>query len=121
MFKGFSTYGRTRPPFTLTDIELIKQDLLNQFMTVRGSRVMRPEYGSIIHELVYEPLDEVTIEDIRDDVVRIVRSDPRVSLTDINVTESDMGVSVIVDLLFMPGSVPDQLIATYQRNNDEVI
>jgi phage baseplate assembly protein W len=104
----------------MAGIDLIKQDLLNQFMTVRGSRVMRPEYGSIIHELIFEPLDEFTISDIQDDVQRIINSEPRVSFINMDVTESDHGVKVEILLNFLSEYTTDQLVLFYTRNNNDV-
>ena len=49
-FIGFSTDGKTKPPFSLVDLDLVKQDILNQLKTSKGERVMRPNYGSIIKE-----------------------------------------------------------------------
>ena len=34
--------------FSITDIELIKQDLFNHFYTRQGERLMNPTYGTII-------------------------------------------------------------------------
>ena len=36
-----------------------------------------PTFGSILPELVFEPLDEVTEQEAKDDVDKIVNNDPR--------------------------------------------
>jgi len=51
IFKGFSTVNKVKAPYTLTDMALVKQDLLNEFNTRKGERVMRPNFGSIIWDL----------------------------------------------------------------------
>ena len=55
LFKGFSTVDKNRAPYTLTDTNLIKRDLLNHFYTKKGERVMRPNFGSIIWDMLMEP------------------------------------------------------------------
>ena len=55
-YKGFSTVDETSTSVKLFDHEIIKQDLLNQFNTRKGERVMNPMFGSIIWDLIYEPL-----------------------------------------------------------------
>ena len=45
---GFSTYGKRTPPYTEEGIDLAKQDLQYAFLTRRGERVMRPDFGTII-------------------------------------------------------------------------
>ena len=65
IFKGFSTIDKVRAPYTLTDIDLVKRDLLNHFYTKKGERLMKPNFGSIIWDLLMEPEDTVTEEDIK--------------------------------------------------------
>ena len=60
IFKGFSTVDKIRAPYSLFDQELIKRDLLNEFQTRRGERLMKPNFGSIIHDLLMEPEDTIT-------------------------------------------------------------
>ena len=68
IFKGFSTIDKIRAPYSLFDQELIKRDLLNEFQTRRGERLMKPNFGSIIHDLLMEPEDTITDDEIRDDI-----------------------------------------------------
>lgn len=88
-FIGFSTSNKLKPPFTLTDLDLVKQDILNHFLTRKGERVMRPNFGSIIHDILMEPFDDFTKQDVEDECKQIVENDPRVELIDMNVENSD--------------------------------
>ena len=74
---GYSTIDQISGSKTLVDEELAKRDLLNHFYTRRGERVGNPTFGSILPELVFEPLDEVTEQEAKDDVDKIVNNDPR--------------------------------------------
>ena len=120
-FIGFSTYGKLRPPFTLVDIDLVKQDLMNHFMTRKGERLMRPDYGSIAHELLFEPFDDLTRQEIIDDTMDIVTSEPRVRLIDIDVQETDYGIGLAIQLEFLPSYTVDQLFVKFDRNNKETL
>jgi len=51
LFRGFSSVEKITPTTEITDIDLVKRDLLNHFFTMKGERVMRPEFGSSIWEL----------------------------------------------------------------------
>ena len=86
LFKGFSTVDKVRAPYTLTDADLVKRDLLNHFYTRIGERIMRPTFGSVIWDYLMEPEDPETQEIIKEDIERIVKTDPRVQLEDINLT-----------------------------------
>ena len=56
-YKGFSTLTSDKSN-QLFDLDLIKQDLVNHFYTRKGERVMNPNFGSVIWDMLYEPLDE---------------------------------------------------------------
>lgn len=118
MFKGFSTYKKTRPSFTLTGIELVKQDLYNHFMTPRGSRLMRPEYGCDIYRLIFEPLDDITRSDIETEIMNVIDSEPRVSLVDFELSDSDHGVAVELLLNFENIST-ESLYLFYSREQEQ--
>ena len=72
--------------FVLTDIQLVERNIMNHIFTKKGSRVMMPTFGSIIPELLFEPMDEGTIFRCKTELERIVNYDPRVKLNGIIVT-----------------------------------
>jgi len=95
---GFSSVGRHAPKTTITDIELIKQDLLNHFNTRIGERVGRPDFGSIIWDLMFSVGDDRTEALVIQDANRIVDSDPRVELLDAKVSIDESGHSIKLEL-----------------------
>lgn len=100
IFRGFNTVDKNKAPFTLSDEELIKRDLLNHFYTKRGERLMRPNFGSIIHDIIMNPLDAMTESDVREDIERIIESDSRVRLDDIRMLVEDHTIRCEVDISF---------------------
>lgn len=112
-FVGFSTVDKVLPPYALTDIELVKRDLLNHFSTPRGSRVMLPEFGTRIYEYLFDPFDEYTKNAIIGDASEVVASDPRVELVNIDVMQEDQTLIVGINLLFKPEGVADSLFVTF--------
>lgn len=122
VYIGFNTVGVITPPYSITDIDLVKQDLLNQFNTKIGERVMLPDFGSIIHNMLFEPLDDVSKEIIYEDVRRVVSSDPRCELvTDPVLTEIDNGIRIEVELNFIPQDTAEHLIIEFERDIKEGI
>lgn len=101
-YKGYSTIGaeRTRR-WTRYDVDLVKTDLLNQFMTPWGDRIMRPNYGCKIWDYLNEPLTPPIRQIVIDDAVRIVSSDPRVKLTTVNLFDFENGlrIEIICDFI----------------------
>jgi phage baseplate assembly protein W len=121
IYVGFTTFQRLAPPYSITDIDCVKQDLLNEFQTKVGERVMLPEYGSIIHELLFDPFDDLTKQAIIDDVERIVRSDPRVELENTNVKETDYGLQVELVLIYTPSHSAETLFIDFVRETEGTI
>lgn len=119
VYKGFSTFQRLAPPYTLTNIELVKQDLLNTFHTPKGSRVMLPLFGSNIPQYMFDPFDEKTRQAIISDAIDVVKSEPRVSLQDIDVTDFQYGLRIELILMFLPGNSVDTLYVNYMREETE--
>ena len=68
-YKGFSSIGTNVGNTQLFDFELIKQDILNHFNTKKGERLMNPEFGSLIWDLLMEPLTEQTRELLKNDIL----------------------------------------------------
>lgn len=104
LYRGYSTYEyQRRKTFTLTDMELVKMDLLNHIYTRKGERVMMPNWGTRIPELAFEPLDQITLDILEEDLRAVVAFDPRVKLQDLNITPYYDNNSVVatVQLLYV--------------------
>lgn len=83
---GFSSLEfQNNKNFVLKNVELIKQDLLNNIFTRKGERVMMTEYGTRIPDLVFDPLDDASVFIIQEDLTDVFNNDPRVHLVDLNV------------------------------------
>jgi phage baseplate assembly protein W len=89
LYRGFSSYGyQTTKRFGVSDINLVKRDLLNHIYTRRGERVMMPTFGTRIPDLAFEPLDKMTLDVLEEDLRSVVSYDPRVQLLDLKVIPS---------------------------------
>jgi len=87
LYKGYSTFEFQRnKSLSIRDIELVKLDLLNHIFTPRGTRVMMPNFGSIIPELAFEPLDEDLVDELYANLLDIFDYDPRVKTMSLSVT-----------------------------------
>ena len=100
MYRGFSTVGRTRK-FRLTDFELVKQDLINHFYIRKGEKLMNPDFGTIIWNIVHEPLTEDLKSVIVTDIKAIASYDPRISVDNVVITEYDQGIQVELQLRYV--------------------
>lgn len=85
-YTGFSffRYGYDKT-ITLTDIELVKTDIYNHIFTRRGDRVKMPTFGTVIPDLLFEPLTIDVVEMVEADLRTVFSYDPRVELISLNV------------------------------------
>ena len=102
-YKGFSTYARNKK-FRLRDFELVKQDLMNHFNIRKGEKLMNPEFGTVIWDTLFNPLDQDTINIIQQDVRKIIASDPRIAANNVLVTQYDRGIQIQIDLTYIPSN-----------------
>lgn len=98
-YKGFSSVDNSAANTQLFDFDLIKQDILNHFNTRKGERVMNPGFGSIIWDLLMEPLTAETRQLLNDDITTVCRFDPRVTPIQIDLTEYETGYVLELTLL----------------------
>jgi phage baseplate assembly protein W len=79
---------------------------------------MSPTYGSVVWDLLFDPLIDSVVQMISDDCRRIVAKDPRLELIQVLVTESvdQQSVSITLVLRYIPTSTVEELVATFNRN-----
>lgn len=118
-YNGFSTIAQNNK-FKLDDIALVKRDLLNHFNTRRGERLMNPNFGSVIWELVFDGLTAELRELIIEDATSIVGADPRVSLTEIVIREFEHGFQIELDLFFITLDRSDVMFVQFSENSNKL-
>jgi phage baseplate assembly protein W len=104
LYKGFSSYNyQTNKTFSVTDIELVKFDLLNHIFTRRGERVMHPNFGTRIPDITFEPLDSITLSILEEDLRSVIAFDPRVELVRLNVIPYyDLNTAIVqIEVLYV--------------------
>ena len=117
-FRGYSSIGTSFLSPVRYDLDLARQDLLNHFGTRKGERVMMPTFGSIIWELLFDPLDEETKKKINDDVVSIIKNDPRWQLLTVDIDEEPNALNVKVEVLYLPADEKVQLPLVYDKGTE---
>lgn len=118
-FVGFNTVGQPNPPYSLTNIDIVKRDLNNHFATPMGSRLMLPSFGTRIYEYLFDPFDEYVKNAIVEDAVRVIQTDPRVEIVSIDVFQEDQALTVVMVLLFKPESITDSMFVTFSLKDKE--
>lgn len=119
-FRGYSSVGTSFLSPTRYDLDLARQDLLNHFNTRKGERIMLPEFGSIVWDMLFEPLDEKTIRLIDEDVRRIIKNDPRWALQSVTISEGPNALNIEVIVTYLPSDETVTLPLTYDKGTKTV-
>jgi len=114
-YRGFSTLQNYKT-YTLTDFELAQQDLINYFSIKKGEKLMQPNFGSDIWATLFEPLDDTTQAIITSDINKIVNYDPRLAVTQINVTQQNNGFLIQMNINYVPTDQTATIILNFDRN-----
>ena len=118
-YRGFSTLVDVKK-FTLTDFELAKQDLINYFNIRKGQKLMQPNFGTIIWDMLFEPLDDTTRQLIQQDITRIVGYDPRLKVGQVQVTQQDTGFLIQLTLSYVNTNQVETLMLNFDSHNQNL-
>lgn len=116
VFKGFSSRAE-QTNFRLYDFELIKQDLINRLSVRKGERVENPEFGTIIYDCIFEPLTNALKQAIADDITQNLNADPRISTSDITVSETEKGIAIQATITYVPYNITEKLTFSFDENS----
>ena len=114
-YVGFSTVNRDFDSNTLYDYELARTDLLNAFYIKKGEKLENPDYGTIIHDTLFEPFTSEISKAIEEDVIEIVGRDPRWALDTLAIDQAEYGLNLSLDILYIPYSILESLSLDFNQ------
>jgi len=115
-YKGFSSMSQDTASFSLYDLALIKQDLLNHFHIRKGERLEQPNFGTIIWDMIFEPLTDDTKQAIINDVESIINYDPRIRAQEVVITEYESGIIIECTLVYLPYYIIESLQLQFDQS-----
>ena len=116
-YRGMSTISDASAGFKLYDLELIKQDLVNHFHIRYGEKLENPNFGTIIWDVLYDPLTDSLKEAIVKNVTEIINYDPRINVDRIIVDTFENGIQIECELTYLPYSISETLQLRFDRDN----
>lgn len=121
MYKGFSTVSSNTENFSLYDFQLIQQDLLNHFHVRQGERLMNPQFGTVIWDLLFEPLTEELKLLITQNVNDVINYDPRIAASQVTVTAYESGIQIECILTYLPYNISQSMQLRFDQANGLVL
>lgn len=116
-YRGFSTINSDVRNTALYDLALIKQDLINHFHIRKGEKLENPNFGTIIWEVLFEPLTEQLKTIIVNDVTQIVNNDPRTQVVQTIVTQKDQAIQIEITLIYVPYNIQEKMQFSFDQKN----
>jgi phage baseplate assembly protein W len=116
-YKGFSTISPEATSFALYDLALIKQDILNHFHTRQGERLNDPTFGTVIWDILFEPLTEELKQLVAKNVEDIINYDPRVRADQVIITQYDSGLQIECRLMYLPYYIQESIQLKFDQAN----
>ena len=118
LYRGYNTIDNKSTKTRLEDFELIKRDLSNHFNIRRGEKLMNPGFGTIIWEILFEPMTEEIKDAIIEDVTRVVTYEPRVIVENILVDEYQNGIIIEIRLRYKNTNEADTMRFMFDQTSE---
>ena len=116
-YRGFSTNTSVNNGFSLYDLELIKQDLINHFHIRQGEKFSDPTFGCVIWDLLFEQFTPAIQEAIVENVTAIVNFDSRIQADSIVVDTYEQGISIDCTVSYIPYNISEQIKFKFDQKN----
>lgn len=117
-YKGYSTIDRIKN-FKISDYELVKRDFLNSLNIRQGEVPGRPEVGTTLWNFVFDPNTEDTIRKLRAEINRLIDTDPRITVEEINIEAKAHTVLMEISARIYPNVNPQTLSVMFDQNTDK--
>ena len=115
-YRGISTLDNKGNNFVKYDLALIKQDIINHFHIRQGEKLENPEFGTIIWDVLFEPLTDSLKEAIIKNVTDIINYDPRVSVNNVTIQTFESGIQIECALTYLPYNISESLRLTFDES-----
>jgi phage baseplate assembly protein W len=115
-YKGFSS-NEAKTGFKLYDIDLVKKDLINHLYIRKGEKLQNPEFGTVIWDILFEPMTEDVKKIITQDIEQIINYDPRLIVNSVSIDNTDMGIRIEAEVVYVPFNVTERMSFDFDRNN----
>ena len=115
-YRGISTVDPDATEWVLYDIAIIKQDIINHFHIRQGEKLSDPEFGTIIWDVLFEPLTDQLRDAITKNVSRLINYDPRVNVDNIIISTYESGIQIECTLSYLPYNVSENMKLKFDEN-----
>jgi phage baseplate assembly protein W len=110
--------GVSSTKYSIVDDETVILDFLNALNIPQGSKPGKPSYGTNLWNFIFEPNDYETSTQLKEELIRVARLDPRIILNNVTIYAKDNGIVASIELAVSPANqVRDIAILFNQETN----
>lgn len=120
-YKGISTVNSDSNSFNLYDIALIKQDIINHFHIRVGEKLENPSFGTIIWDILFEPMTDALKNAIANNVTEVINYDPRVQVEQVTVDTYESGILIECTLTYLPYNISESMRMKFDEDNSILV
>lgn len=113
LYRGFSLHQYQSAGTTkLTDLELVKMNILTHIYTSRGERLNMTTFGTRIPGLLFEQIDQRAVDVVTEDLNYVFAYEARVRLNELKVTPVYERNAIVVqaDLTYLELNVSEPFV-----------
>jgi len=97
------------------DHQLIKNDILQFLMTIPGERVMRPNFGVHLRDMIFEPNDVNTSLQLEGEIRNgLLENDKRLSEVEVNLEIDEENHGMTIHVVAQLRNDPEQFVTVDQ-------
>ena len=109
---SFETNAATKDVIVKKDVDAVKQSVKNLILTNHYERPFRPEIGSGVTQLLFEPLDPITAQSLKRVIGEVITNfEPRAQLVSVDARPNPDTNSYEVTIDFRVINVPGELVS----------
>jgi phage baseplate assembly protein W len=116
-YRSISSVSNENIGNKLYDLAVIKQDIINHFHIRQGEKLEQPEFGTIIWDVLFDPLTENLKAAIVENVEDIINYDPRVQADQVIVEEYESGLQIECVLVYLNYSIAETMRLQFDQDN----
>ena len=95
---------------------MIKQDIVNHFHIRQGEKLENPTFGTIIWDILFEPLTDGLRDAIIQNVTEIINFDPRVSVDSVTVDTYESDIQIDCALTYLTYSISETMRLKFDQS-----
>ena len=118
-YYGFNTIDQNKK-FRLEDYDLVKRDVLNSLLIKQGEKPGRPDYGTNVWNIIFEPMTDEIMREIEKEIKRTVGQDPRIKIERLSVFPKENGVLIEIDVTVLSTTEVQRLTLFFDQNLNTV-